>query len=163
MPLKTSEGVSFCVDDEDVPQVSAYRWRLNSSGYVSTTMLRKRVTLHRFLLGPAPSGLEWDHIDRDKTNNRRSNFRAVLPLRNTLNRDAMDRFSNVTWNKSTNRWHVRVSVMGRCVSYGCYEDLDIAQQWAYAARVMAQRERESFELLEINRLATLRLRRMPVM
>jgi len=54
--------------------------------------LKKRITVlaHRFVYehfnGPIPDGLQIDHINRDKADNRISNLRAVTQLENMRNR-----------------------------------------------------------------------------
>lgn len=76
--------VPFEVDEEDYEAVSRYSWYVDSQGYPSTNVQvgsgrasRRPLRLHAFLMGPAPDGLEWDHENRDKLDNCRTNLRAV--------------------------------------------------------------------------------------
>ena len=60
----------------------------STGGYPATAAGRQSLTLHQFLLGPALSGLEWDHKDRDPLNNRRENLQAVPHHVNMKNKRA---------------------------------------------------------------------------
>jgi hypothetical protein len=82
--------VPFIIDDEDWEVVSHFSWYI-ANGYPKTTTSRlnggqHQLHLHNLLLGPAPDGLEWDHENRDKLDNRRSNLRLVTPEINVQNR-----------------------------------------------------------------------------
>jgi hypothetical protein len=74
------DRVPFQIDDADWEIVSKKRWRIDN-GYPITDIKSSNtpITLHLFLLGPAPAGLQWDHKDRNKLNNCRENLRAVTP------------------------------------------------------------------------------------
>jgi len=79
-------AAQFVVDDADDALVYQRRWNLNcDNGYPSASFGGRRVLLHIMLMGPAPQGLEWDHRDRDKLNNRRGNLRLVTRRINTRN------------------------------------------------------------------------------
>jgi hypothetical protein len=88
--LTDKHRVPFQIDDVDHEAVSRYSWCLLTCGYPATAVgkgsLRRVVTLHEFLLGAAPVGLEWDHINRDKLDNRRSNLRVVSHAVNNRNK-----------------------------------------------------------------------------
>ena len=79
--------VPFHIDDADYEAVSYYTWHEShrGSGRITTTVNRRQLHLYVFLLGPAPSGLVWDHIDRDSLNNKRENLRAITQQENTRN------------------------------------------------------------------------------
>lgn len=80
--------IEFLVDDEDVERVSGLRWHLYSK-YIQTRQL-PRCYLHQFIMGMAPKGLEWDHKNRDKSDNRKNNLRLVtssINKRNILRKD----------------------------------------------------------------------------
>ena len=79
--------------DETSP--SGLRWRvshrrvkvgdvagsLNHHGYYSVMVARRRVQAHRvvfeMLVGEIPDGVQIDHVDRDRANNRIENLRLV--------------------------------------------------------------------------------------
>src|SRR5215210_3147689 len=80
--LKTREGVEFQIDETDYELVSQSEWHISNELYVCNN----RGKLHWILLGDAPEGLEWDHENRDKLDNRRHNLRAVTRSVNMRNR-----------------------------------------------------------------------------
>lgn len=86
--LTDKHRVPFQVDEGDHEGVSHYAWHIDGAGYPITTCgkwpTRRPVRLHVFLLGPAPAGLVWDHVNGDKRDNRRANLRAVTNQVNTL-------------------------------------------------------------------------------
>jgi hypothetical protein len=83
----------FLIDDEDEESVSNYKWYMNWGRPTTKIPVYHNdvriglasVHIHLFLLGKAPEGLEWDHIDRDPTNNQRHNIRAVTHVHNLHN------------------------------------------------------------------------------
>lgn len=81
-----------------------------------------------------------DHIDHDKTNNRISNLRAVSPHENHLNlkRYAQNTsgVTGVVWCKRTSRWQAQMSISGRYVYLGRFDNLSDAAN----ARKSAERE-----------------------
>ena len=86
------------IDDEDEEIVSRYNWCMkgcphtNIRRYQNGILVGRRlITLHQFLLGDAPEGLEWDHIDRNPLNNQRFNLRLVEHFINQRNRDITPR------------------------------------------------------------------------
>ncbi len=88
------DGTQAIVDDSDVELLSRYHW--THSRYPMTTMecetsqgmlWRKPVSMHFLLVGCPLHGLEIDHINRNKLDNRRSNLRVVTKSENRKNRD----------------------------------------------------------------------------
>jgi HNH endonuclease len=76
------------VDPDDGPTVLAHRWFLDTGGYAVANVrvdggARTR-PMYRLLIAP-PSGLDTDHRNRDKLDNRRINLRAVTHAENMMN------------------------------------------------------------------------------
>ncbi len=71
---------------EDIERVKGYHWTDNGKGYVRTFVNNSPLYLHRYLTN-CPDGLEVDHINRDKSDNRRENLRIVSHSVNKANND----------------------------------------------------------------------------
>ena len=77
------------LDAEDVPRVSALKWAISSTnGYV--VCASRGLLLHRFIMN-APPGVQVDHINRDKLDNRKANLRLCTPSQNQFNRERYGR------------------------------------------------------------------------
>ncbi|EPU3949756.1 HNH endonuclease [Klebsiella michiganensis] len=67
----------------------AVGFSLNRDGYLRVGLNYKRYLLHRIIWelhnGPIPDGMEIDHIDGEKTNNRLSNLRLATHQQNLHN------------------------------------------------------------------------------
>lgn len=125
------------VDDTDYGWLSQWTWRRNSCGYaVRGKVINGRYTLifmHRAIMGMPPSeGLEVDHKNRNRLDNRRGNLRWVTDQESVCNRQ---RWSNSGWrgvHKEGNKYHAQISVGGRTQSLG-YHNTDVAAALAYDA------------------------------
>lgn len=130
VPLRRRDGsiVAYAIVDAiDAPKALANRWYLGTRGYAMRQYRdptdppgRKRCRaefLHRRLMGDAPvPGLEVDHIDRDKLNNRRRNLRWLSRSENEQNKAgtrAASGFRNVFFNKQRASYFARVRVDGK--------------------------------------------------
>lgn len=73
-----------------------------------------RIWLHREILQP-PDGMQVDHIDGNRLNNRRSNLRLATVAQNAQNqqpRGGASQFRGVTYCTQTGRWKARVRLDG---------------------------------------------------
>jgi len=65
--------------------------------------------MHRLLIG-TPKGLETDHRNRNKLDNRRKNLRIVDRSQNSLNtkirNDNKSGYKGVFWRADRNKWYV---------------------------------------------------------
>ncbi len=113
-----SKRAEFQIDEADLPAVSMYPWKLGPKGYVETCVgkfpKQKTLTLHKFLLGPAPSDLVWDHENRDPMDNRRINLRLVTRSVNVRNakrhRSNTSGIRGVHWDSRKKRWRASITV-----------------------------------------------------
>lgn len=72
-----------CVDDEDYERVSRYVWS-RSRDYARCEQLG--LSLHQFVIGKAPDGMDIDHVNRAQWDNRKLNLRYVERWENIMNR-----------------------------------------------------------------------------
>lgn len=87
--IPLTKGQVAVVDDEDYEQ---YRWYYEAStgyarGSIKTNGIWKKVFMHQLILGTPPDGLEIDHINRKRLDNRRENLRFVTKAQNQANRN----------------------------------------------------------------------------
>ena len=101
------------LDREDAPFLARYYLSIVGSGYVRCTQLGaknrgKSEYLHRLIVS-APLGVEVDHINRNKLDNRRNNLRLVNRAQNALNITA----KNYWYNKKRNRYITEFLIGGK--------------------------------------------------
>ena len=86
--------------------------------------------------GDAPECL--DHINGNKLDNRIENLRPATRSQNGFNITAMTTNNsgakNVSWRGDTNKWRVTLMVSGNKMSFGHYDDLELAELVAHEAR-----------------------------
>ena len=92
----------------DLVSVTKIKWSLRKDGYVGGKIGKKSVLLHRFILN-ASDGVEIDHLDRVKLNNRRDNLRESDRYQNTANRGTVSAIASsgrvgVTYHARRKKW-----------------------------------------------------------
>lgn len=136
MTLKPDEGIALIplcgadgtikayatVDMNDAEWAGQWPWHLANTGYATRTERagnqKQAVLLHRELLGLVPGdGLEGDHINRDRLDNRRGNLRRSTKGENRQNRTkrtgVSSRFRGVHWRPQYGKWDAEIRVNGK--------------------------------------------------
>ena len=131
-------------DADDAVWVNQRTWRLHSNGYASRYETEggraQAVFLHREILGlPRPyNGLEGDHINRDRLDNRRANLRIASRSENQQNRPSYtgstSAYRGVHWKTSIGKWCARVAYNGRQLHVGYFNDESAAGRAPAEAR-----------------------------
>jgi hypothetical protein len=110
-----TRGLVSIIDTEDVPLVQGFTWRA-ASGYARSHEIVdqniKTVSMHRLIIN-APLGLEVDHINGDKLDNRKINLRLVTRQQNALNlslaKNNKSGFKGVSWCNSSRKWKATIA------------------------------------------------------
>lgn len=106
--IKVSHKLAL-VDDDDYARVTAHNWWLLKAGYAYTqkSMKGKRTTtlIHRLIMNP-PKGMEVDHINGDKLDNRKQNLRLCTRSENNMNRKHTGVYRGIRWTK--NGWQAEI-------------------------------------------------------
>lgn len=131
----TRHGIVL-VDATDVNVLSG-PWAMNQKGYAERTRQGK---LHRFLLA-APKGALVDHKNGDRLDNRRRNLRLCGNAESLRNRGKLrpggksaSPFKGVSFFRAEQRWAARISVDGKRIFLGYFEnDADAARAYDAAA------------------------------
>ncbi len=136
--ISLSSGHDTLVDDDDYNKYSKHNWWLNCNGYtyrqVQNNYKVKTIFLHR-IVAETPEGLDTDHINRNKLDNRRSNLRVVTRSQNMLNinptKSNRSGYVGVSLHKKSGRWRAYVTINGKQKSFGYYK----TPNDAYEARI----------------------------
>lgn len=108
-------------------------WRTNIGG-------SRKAYVHR-LITNAPSGLDVDHINRNRSDNRRENLRTCTRSQNLRNggkrptfSDKSSRFKGVHWSRVGKKWRAAASVNRQSHYLGLFAD-EVEAAKAYDAFV----------------------------
>ena len=146
IPLRAKDGsvrAYALIDAADAEWVNQWKWCLDGVGYVNradrSTGQTRSLKLHRALLGmTVGDGLEVDHINRNRLDNRRANLRIVPRAANRQNtnsrRNSTSKHRGVSWNKKAQAWLAQMSVNGKYFRIGLFLSEDEAAQAATTAR-----------------------------
>jgi hypothetical protein len=112
-------------------QLAGYK---GARGYLRVKVGSKHYQLHRvifsMLKGEIPQGMQVDHIDRNKLNNRIENLRLATNQQNNYNRgarkDSLSGFKGVYWSNTKNKWYSQIRVNGKFSHLGTFEILEEA-------------------------------------
>lgn len=114
---------------------------VNGDGYRNVGINGKRFKCHRLIwimfYGSIPEGMEIDHRDGDKDNNRINNLRLATRSKNKFN--AQKNANNTSgvkgihWNKRDKLWQARIMVKGFTYQK-FFVDLEVGKEWIVAMR-----------------------------
>jgi hypothetical protein len=132
IPLRNRKGIVVAhalVDEADFEPLMAWRWH-RSEGYAMrsfTEPVRGAVLMHRQIMGLVKGdGIEVDHINRNRLDNRRENLRVVTHARNACNLgsrpNTSSRFRGVSWNIRSETWEARAKRGDSKYHMGCFVD-----------------------------------------
>lgn len=108
-------------------------WQNSTSGYACSEEGtkkdgRRKIWMHRLIMG-APDGIQIDHINGNKMDNRRSNLRfatVALNCRNTRRKKPQSGFHGVypvrNLTKSTRVWKAIIGVDNQLIYLGVFDD-----------------------------------------
>lgn len=137
--------VQAVLDKEDATVVGGYKWRVNSQGYVYRNDWnggrQRKLYLHRVVMGIAnmARGIEVDHRNGDKLDNRRENLRLCTRGHNNAARrkqtGCSSKFRGVTWDKDKKRWQAQIGFRGKNKVLGRFKvEEDAARAYDKEAR-----------------------------
>lgn len=108
--------------------MSKYTWCIDR--YPVARVNGKQTRLHELIMGKAPNGLEWDHIDQNPLNNRRSNLRLTTHQVNIRNakipRNNTTGVKGVSYDPDRQRWQAGIKLNGKRIALGRYNTLEDA-------------------------------------
>ena len=136
--IPLTKGKVAIVDDDMFEELSQYKWYCDSYGYAVRTVSSrpgkpKTIWMHRVICG-TPAGMETDHINEKKLDNRRENLRRCTSAENRRNikkpTNNTSGYKGVNWLKRNRKWRAEIKVNGKKKHLGCFDDL-LAAAHAY--------------------------------
>ena len=131
--VKTTNGYTFTVDNEDFNRVISYSWRvhLTDRGKIRTIHGNK-TSIGRFLLSP-PTDKVVDHIDRNVLNNCKSNLRICTHVENSFNKgkycNNKSGYKCIYWDKPRKKWRAAIKYKGKKVAQKRSNSIEELRQW----------------------------------
>lgn len=118
---------SILFDEADRALIEGYTWGITQGYATSFTIIdgkQKTIRMHRIVLGDIPEGMQPDHINRNRSDNRRENLRIVPITHNRQNRPGvgLSGYRGVSWNKRYARWQVQIQIDKVPYHLGYYRD-----------------------------------------
>jgi hypothetical protein len=143
--IPVGHGEHVLVDDDDVDKALTFSWALNDKGYAVATYResgkKRHVRLHRLVLD-FPRGMQVDHVDGNRRDNRKRNLRVASHGENLRNRGGhkrngvkTSRYKGVHFSRERRRWVAGIGVDGRRVPLGRFTcEVQAARAYDEAAR-----------------------------
>ncbi len=131
--ISLTRGRFAVVDDDDYELLSKLKWCVNGKGYATRKIDGKVITMHRFILN-CPNGLQVDHANANRLDNRRCNIRVASRAQNQQNSKARKGavgLKGVSFEKGPDRYRARITVAGKTIYLGCFLSAESAHE-AYA-------------------------------
>lgn len=145
----TFKGEEFYFDLEDYDLIKSHCWYISKRNDVESRINGKLIKMHRLIMGVTDPEIKVDHIYHNENgegrryDNRKSNLRLVSHSDNMKN--TKKRVTNtsgvvgVNWDKRKNKWESRISVNGKKIHLGYFDDKE------EATRVRKEAEEKYFK------------------
>ena len=142
--IKLTKGQVAIVDEEDA-DLALLNWYCANGYAVRRTpgdngklIWMHRVILARILRRELRPGEQVDHINGDKTDNRRENLRLATNAQNGANKSKQkgtsSEYKGVCWHKATKKWRAQIGVDWKLIHLGYFTDeMDAASAYDEAA------------------------------
>lgn len=138
--IPLTRGKFALVDDEDYERLINFKWNCTTFGYATRSIKNKStngkhvvIWMHREIMN-TPKGMDTDHIDGDKLNNKKTNLRICTRSQNNMNQKPQrtkysSKYKGVYFYKKYNKWGSQININKTKHFIGFYENEEEA---AYA-------------------------------
>ena len=126
----TRKGEPFYFDVEDYDLIKKYCWT-KQKGYIAAYdgPYKPQIRMHRLIMS-APDNCVVDHINGDKTDNRKENLRLCQQNENARNRkrnkNNTSGVTGVRFHRQSGKWVARIKVNYRYIALGSYDTMEEA-------------------------------------
>jgi len=140
--IPLTQGNFALVDADDYDRLMQWKWYFDN-GYARRNKYIDgkpiAVLMHSFIV-QTPRGMDTDHINGDKLDNRKENLRICSHIKNGYNRknqiNKRGKYKGVSWHTKSNMWRVRIGYDRKTISLGYFNsDIEAAKTYDEAAKV----------------------------
>ena len=129
--IPLTKGKFALVDDKDFILLNQSKWYLTALGYAAKKGGKTGIIYMHQLLRKVPIGLEVDHKNRNKLDNRKDNLRAATRSQNQLNRGIQRNntsgYKGVFYESGRSpRWRAAIMVDYKKINLGSFSSLQSA-------------------------------------
>lgn len=126
IPLGIGAKSGYAIVDANDSWVDKHNWSLASTGYAQTRHNGSTLLMHMLILGKK-DGLEIDHININRLDNRRSNLRHVTHGENMYNlplaKNNTSGIRGVDYDRRRGRWRAQIQKNGRNKFIGHFDSI----------------------------------------
>jgi hypothetical protein len=131
--IPLGQGIYTIVDQQDYYRLNHFNWIPKGSGERSYAVRLecdsqhiKFLSMHREIMG-SPKGLQIDHRNRSRLDNRRENLRTATNSQNQYNKNKTKRktssiYIGVTYVKSTGKWRAQIMLNRKNINLGDFDE-----------------------------------------
>ncbi len=130
--ITLTRGREALIDDQDYEELSKFKWHYvprGKGGYAARGGIRingKQMTylMHRQIMD-TPKGMETDHINGNKSDNRRQNLRICTGHENIMAyrskcKNSTSKYRGVSWYKSRRKWYSAIKFNNKGIFIGYF-------------------------------------------
>lgn len=142
--ISLSQDKVALVDDADFDWINQWKWYFagkyavrHASGEERANGASSKISMHREING-TPQGMETDHCNGEKLDNRRANLRSCTHSQNTMNvpkrKGATSIYKGVSWYTRYNKWVAQIKAGWELKRLGYFtSELEAARVYDLAA------------------------------
>lgn len=142
--IPLTRGKFVIVDEDAYDYLMQWKWHYDGYYAVRTEVIgrknkrsvEKKIWMHR-VINQTPQGMDTDHINCNKLDNRRENLRSCTRSQNAMNckgRPSSSMFRGVKRHKKNQCWVASISIKGTRTHLGSFKnEADAATAYNFAA------------------------------
>lgn len=129
--IQLTKGKFAIVDEEDYQRLMEHNWHY-SGEYAARSITRRKngkrnssnVWMHKVVIN-SPEGMQVDHINRNKLDNRKSNLRVCTSHQNSINigirKDNNSGYKGVFFDSRSGKWVARIRHREKSIWIGTFD------------------------------------------
>jgi len=125
--IPLTRGKFALVDDNDFDYLNFWKWCCSTKGHAARGVWdsdkEHMILMHRVILN-TPEGIETDHRNGNRLDNRRENIRFCTRSQNRANQRktrGLSRFKGVVWRKDRSKWRVYITKNRKTMYIGLFD------------------------------------------